>query len=716
MFFRNILFSCFLLLTLHSAQLKGQSISITTNKSLLLFKVGEKNKLLQTYFGKKMTEPFKAGSEEHEAYMTAGTDNLLEPAVRIIHTDGNPSLELNYVRHSVSKKDSDVTLTTIVLKDPQYAIEVDLYFEAYYDENIIKTWTEIKNNEHGTVQLSNYASSMLHFDAASYWLTQFHGDWAKEMKMEESRLTHGIKILDSKLGTRANLFEPPFFTLSLNGPAEENSGEVIEGTLAWTGNFQFGFEIDPFNSLRVISGINPYASTYQLPAGKNLVTPGFIFTYSANGKGQAARNFHDWASRYGILDGEGPRLTLLNNWESTGFDFNETRLSKVLDEAKLLGVDMFLLDDGWFGNKYPRNDDKAGLGDWQVNKKKLPSGLSNLAKEGKEKGLKFGIWMEPEMVNPKSELYEKHPDWILKLPNREENYFRNQLVLDLINPQVQNFVYNTIDKLLSDNPGIAYIKWDCNRMMTNAYSPYLKHDQSNLYVDYTKSFYTVLERIRKKYPHLPMMLCSGGGGRTDYGGLKYFTEFWPSDDTDGLERVFIQWGYSYFFPSFAIASHVTSWGKEPLKFRTDVAMMGRLGYDINVSQLSADELHFSQQAVQTYKALSPIIWHGDQYHLVSPYKEDRAVLMYVNKEREKAVVFAYTLHTRYGTVFAPVRLEGLDPKQNYMVEETNLFPGTVSGIPENGKSFSGEYLMNAGVHVSSGQELSSTVLVITKVN
>jgi alpha-galactosidase len=456
---------------------QAQTISITTGKTTLMLKVGEKKKLFQNYFGKKVPDIATNALPQHEAYITAGTDNLLESAIRIIHTDGNPSLDLDYISHSVVKKNEDVTLTTIILKDPVYPVEVDLYYESFFKENIIKTWTKITNNEKGVIQLSNYASSMLHFDAASYWLTQFHGDFAKEMKMEESCLTHGIKILDSKLGTRSNLFQPPFFTLSLNGPADENNGEVIQGTLAWTGNFQFAFEIDAFNSLRVISGINPYASIYQLGAGKSFDTPEFIFTYSENGTGQASRNFHDWAIKYGIMDGTGPRLTLLNNWESTGFDFNEGRLSKVLDEAKTLGVDMFLLDDGWFGNKYPRSDDKAGLGDWQVNQKKLPSGLSHLSREANDKGLKFGIWLEPEMVNPKSELYEKHPDWILKLPNREENYFRNQLVLDLLNPRVQDFVYNTIDKLLSDNPGIAYIKWDCNRMMTNTYSPYLKNNR-----------------------------------------------------------------------------------------------------------------------------------------------------------------------------------------------------------------------------------------------
>lgn len=706
--------SCLLFVSLFFLSAKAQVIPIETQNCSLVLKVGEKQKLYQTYFGRKITGTPQTGAEQHEAYMTAGTDNLLEPAIQVTHADGNPSLELRYVSHSVIKKDSDVTLSKIVLKDPVYAVEVTLCFETYKDEDIIKEWTEISNKEKGSIQLANYASSMLHFDASSYWLTNYHGDWAKEMRMEESQLTHGVKILDTKLGARPDLYQPPLFSLSLNGPASENEGDVLEGTLAWTGNFRFAFELDPHNSLRVISGINPYASVYQLAAGRQFTTPAFIFTYSTSGRGQAARNLHHWATRYGILDGDKPRLTLLNNWETTGFDFDEQRLTGVLDQAKSLGVDMFLLDDGWFGNKYPRNDDHAGLGDWQPNTKKLPVGFKNLLAESKERGIKFGIWLEPEMVNPKSELYEKHPDWILKLPNREENYFRNQLVLDMLNPKVQDFVYDMVDKLLTENPGIAYIKWDCNRMLTNTYSPYLKNNQSNLYVDYTKSFYAVLDRLRAKYPHLPMMLCSGGGGRTDYGGLKYFTEFWPSDDTDGLERVYIQWGYSYFFPAFSIASHITSWGKQSLKFRTDVAMMDKLGYDINVAQMSRDELQFSQQAVQLYKQWSPVIWWGDLYHLVSPYDNDRAVLMYSNKAKDKALLFAYTLHSRYGTEFLPVKLNGLDANATYKVEEVNLYPGNTSSFPENGQTFTGDYLMTKGLHVSGGQELTSSIISIVK--
>jgi alpha-galactosidase len=291
------------------------------------------------------------------------------------------------------------------------------------------------------------------------------------------------------------------------------------------------------------------------------------------------------------------------------------------------------------------------------------------------------------MVNPKSELYENHPDWILKLPNRPENYFRNQLVLDLTNPKVQEFVYNVVDGMLKKYPGIGFIKWDCNRMMTNAYSAYLKDKQSHLYVDYVNSLYSVLDRVRQKYPHLPVMLCSGGGGRVDYGALRYFTEFWPSDDTDPLERVYIQWGYSYFFPSFAVCNHVTSWGKQSLKFRTDVAMMGKMGYDIQINALTENQLKFSQAAIANYKRLSDVIWHGDMYRLISPYDENRAVLMYVNSEKNKAVLFSYTLNSRFGETFNKVRLQGLYPAKIYKIQEINAAAEERRfGPSESGKS------------------------------
>lgn len=692
-------------------QLQPQIVAETEN-TRIAFSVNQDEKLVQSYFGERLAGGSQDGFlKTHESYIPFGTDNLFTPAIRMIHADGNPSLDLKYDSYKVEQA-GNVTTIHITLKDPVYPVIVMLHIAAYYKENIFKTWTEIVHQEKKPVILTNFASSMLHFDANNYWLTQFHGDWAKEMRMQESELTSGIKVMDSKLGTRAAMYQAPAFFLSFDKPSSEDNGSVIAGTLAWSGNFQFLFEVDEKNSLRVISGMNPFASEYSLEPGKVFTTPEFIFTYSNHGKGPATRNLHSWARNYGVLNGNGQRLTLLNNWESTYFDFDEKKLSGIFTDAAKLGVDLFLLDDGWFGNKYPRNSDQAGLGDWQANKTKLPNGIGYLVKDAESKGVKFGIWVEPEMVNPKSELYEKHPDWILKLPNRKEDYYRNQLNLDLCNPKVQEFVYNTIDELLEKNKGIAYIKWDCNRMMTNAYSSYLKENQSKIYIDYVRGLYKVLANLREKYPDLPMMLCSGGGGRTDYGALKYFTEFWPSDNTDAVERIFIQWGYSYFFPSLTLSNHITSWGKQSLKYRTDVAMMGRMGYDIDVKKMTDDELLFSQQAVKIYKRVSPTIWKGDIHHLIDPYTNDRAVLMYVDSVKSNAVVFAYTIHPRYGQSWLPVKMEGLDADKKYKVKEINIFPGSRTEVPEDGKVFTGDYLMKIGLHVSSSQELSSTILEI----
>ena len=694
-------------------------IPISTLNTDLVFKVnGRDGRLYQVYLGSKLSnisELKLARNADHIAYATFGTDNLFEPAVRMTHSDGNPSLELKYVNHNIEKPDGNLTITNILLKDPEYPVEVTLHIKAYSAEDVIEQWVEIVQKEAKPVTVFNYASSMLHFDANQYWLTQFHGDWAEEMKMQENELTSGIKILDSKLGTRAHMYQTPVFFLSLNGKSDETSGELIAGTLGWSGNFRFLFEVDEKGSLRVISGINPFASEYTIQPGKPFKTPSFIFTYSNQGKGLASRNLHHWAANYGIMDGKGPRLTLLNNWETTYFNFNEPKLVSLLNDTKKMGLDLFLLDDGWFANKYPRNDDRAGLGDWQENKAKLPDGLGYLVRKADSTGVKFGIWIEPEMVNPKSELYENHPDWILKLPNRPENYYRNQLVLDLTNPKVQDFVFNVVDGMLTKYPGIAFIKWDCNRMMTNAYSVYLKEKQSQLYVDYVNSLYSVLERLRQKFPHLPVMLCSGGGGRVDYGALRYFTEFWASDNTDPVERVYIQWGYSYFFPSFAICNHITSWGKQSLKFRTDVAMMGKMGYDIQVNGLTEKELKFSQDAIANYKRLSDVIWHGDLYRLVSPYDENRAVLMYVNSSKNKAVLFAYILNARFGEKFNQVRLQGLDPAKTYKIQEINVSSdGRWFGPSENGKSYTGDYLLKIGLNVGSGTALTSEVFEITE--
>ncbi|MDB5015119.1 MAG: alpha-galactosidase, partial [Daejeonella sp.] len=519
------------------------------------------------------------------------------------------------------------------------------------------------------------------------------------------------KTLDSKLGTRANLFQPSVFMISMDKPATEDEGSVLYGAMEWSGNFKIDLELDYQDNLRIIAGMNNYASPYTLKPNEIFSTPAFLYTFSTSGKGDASRKLQSWARNYKLLDGKGTRLTLLNNWEATYFDFNEQKLAELLKDTKKLGVDFFLLDDGWFGNKYPRNDDHAGLGDWQENKKKLPNGISSLVKEAQNVGTKFGIWIEPEMVNPKSELYEKHPDWVIKQPKRDEYYFRNQLVLDLSNPKVQDFVYGIVDDLFTKNPALAYIKWDCNAVIYNAYSSHLKN-QSHFYIEYVKGLYKVLEKIRAKYPKVPMMLCSGGGGRVDYAALQYFTEFWPSDNTDPLERIFMQWEYSYFYPAISSSNHVTDWGKQPIKFRTDVAMMGKLGFDIVVSKLGENDLKFCQEAIKTYNVVKPIIWQGDQYRLSDPKENSVASIAYINESKSAGIIFNYLVNYRYGAKSTlPIRLKGLDPHKKYTIKEINLYPGTKSSI-DGAKGYSGDFLMNIGFNPDVNSGRSSVILQI----
>jgi alpha-galactosidase len=703
------------------------TITIETKDQATVLQTDKVNRLGIVYFGPKLlnaaeyalvtqqqTGPDVNGAISNNVYTPAGTWNLVEPAIQVTHSDGNNSLELKYSSHETKKLDNNVSITSILLKDPVYPFRVTLFYKTYYKENVVEQWSVVEHTEKKAVILKKYASANLFFSDRNYFLTQYHGGWAQEMKPEETELTAGIKTLDSKLGTRANLLQPPSFALSFGRPATEEEGTILLGTLGWTGNFKIDFEKDNAEHLRLIAGINPFASEYQLLPSKPFQTPSFIYTVSHQGKGLASRNLHSWARKYRLLDGEGSRLTLLNNWEATYFDFNEDKLVQLFKGAKELGVDMFLLDDGWFGNKYPRNADTAGLGDWQENVKKLPHGIGYLIKEASAAGVKFGIWVEPEMVNPKSELYEKRPDWVLRQPQRPEVYFRNQLVLDLANPEVQQFVFSVIDTLLTENPTLAFIKWDCNAVIYNAHSKYLEKKnlpQSQLYVDYVNGLYGVLKKLRAKYPTVPMMLCSGGGGRVDYEALKYFTEYWPSDNTDPLERIYIQWENSYFFPAIASCNHVTDWSKVPLKFRTDVAMMGKLGFDIVVDHLSKSDLEFAKGAVSTYKSISDMVWHGDLYRLVNPWERNIASLMYVNEEKSRSVVFTYLTSDRYAstTTIDPVKLSGLDRKRNYTVKEINLYPGTTSAILA-GRVYSGDYLMSVGINPFIDSRRKSVVL------
>jgi alpha-galactosidase len=720
--FKELCPMVFLLICSAAAFAQNITIPIETKDNALVVQASGEQDLSIIYFGKKMINPteyenvagvYRQTKDEsgvfNAAYTPSGSRNLMEPAITVTHADGDNSLDLKYISHTVEKISNDISLLSVVLKDPAYKFEVTLLYKSYFKENVIEQWSEITHQEKGNVVLHKFASANLYLKAGSYWLRQYHGNWGHEMQPEEAKLTYGIKTLDTKLGTRANIYMPSVFMVSLDKPATENEGDVLYGALEYSGNFKIDFELDAQNNLRLIAGINNYASEYNLKPNEVFTTPKFLYTFSSKGKGEASRNLQRWARDYKLLDGNGERLTLLNNWESTYFDFNENKLFDLLKDTKNLGVDLFLLDDGWFANKYPRNGSKSGLGDWEPNKQKLPNGVASLVKQADTEGVKFGIWIEPEMVNPKSELYEKHPEWVVKEPARPEKYYRNQLVLDLSNPKVQDFVFGIVDNLFSENPKLAFIKWDCNAVIYNAHSAYLKN-QSHFYIEYMRGLYNVLAKVRAKYPKVPMMLCSGGGGRVDYAALQYFTEFWPSDNTDPMERIFIQWEYSYFYPAITSANHVTDWGKQPIKFRTDVAFMGKLGFDLNVKTLAPIDLQFCKEAVQTYNGIKDIVWHGNQFRLANPTDGDVASMMYLKEDKSSGVIFNYLVNTRYGAGSqSPIKIMGLDANRKYKLREINLYPGTKSTMDDK-KEYTGDFLMTVGFNPGVRAGRNSVIL------
>ena len=778
---KQTILSLLLLLAATGQAAARTNISVTTNHIQLVMQVKDDGRLYQTYLGERLVSgtpaeqldmPRAAGSSStmargDEVYPVMGTEDYYEPAFEIRHADGNPTSVLKYVSHETRRyegaevrgyEDSSAskgdlvpsylrtsvppTETVITLRDELYPVTVVLHYVAYPDEDIIRQWSEISHQEKGKVYIARYASSMLYFEADRYFLTEFSSEWIREMQMKTQELHFGKKIVDTRLGTRAALFAQPFFEVGLGRPVAEEEGTVLMGTIGWTGNFRFTFEVDHQRQLRVVSGINPDASTYLLKKGEVFRTPDFYFTLSQQGAGEGSRRFQRWALNHQLNKGQEDRMTLLNNWENTYFDFDEQKLTNLFAEAKDLGVDLFLLDDGWFGNKYPRKDDHAGLGDWQPTESKLPNGIPYLVKKANETGVAFGIWIEPEMVNPQSELAEKHPDWILRLPNRDTYYFRNQLVLDLTNPQVQDFVYNVVDGIMKAPPSapegatidlssdgktneapsgavggasIRFIKWDCNSPITNIYSPYEKENQGNLYVDYVRGLYNVLQRIHAQYPDLYMMMCSGGGGRSDYEGLKYFTEFWCSDNTDPVSRLYIQWGYSQFMPSKTMCSHVTNWNRQAsVKFRLDVDFTCKLGFDIGLADMAEQDKQYCREAIREYNRLKPVIYSPNLYRLQSPYDGEHCVMERVSDDRSHALLFAYDIHPRVTDVQLPVTLRGLDAEARYRVREICLMPGQQSWLDCHDKVYTGDYLMKVGLKVTSANQLVSHILEITK--
>ena len=690
----------------------AEPVVVSTPRTSLVLDATEGQELKQLYFGDRLSDADlavlgAAGGAARAAYPVYGSHFCQgETTLAVAHTDGNLSLDLAVTGVDV-KADGDATLTTVSLKDKVYPLYVDVCYKAYNGVDIIETWTEINHDERGTVTLNQFASGYLPIRRGTVWLSSLYGAWANEAQVLQEPLEPGMKVIKNKDGLRNSHTAHAEVMFSLDGRPQENAGAVIGAALCYSGNFKLRIDTDESDYHHFFAGINEENSAYRLRRGETFRTPVLALTYSREGLSGASRNFHKWGRKYRLMHGDRERMILLNSWEGVYFNIEQEGMDQMMQDIASMGGELFVMDDGWFGAKYQRNTDNAALGDWTVDTRKLPEGIGGLLRDAKKHGVKFGIWIEPEATNTLSELYEKHPDWIINAPGREPVTGRGgtQLMLDLGNPEVQDFVFGIVDDLMTEYPDIAYIKWDANMGIQSHGSAYLtKDNQSHLYIDYHRGFEQVCRRIRAKYPDLVIQACASGGGRANWGVLPYFDEFWVSDNTDALQRIYMQWGTSYFFPAIAMASHIGSnpnhqtFRDIPIKYRIDVAMSGRLGMEIQPKNMTDEEKALCRKAIAEYKQIRPVVQFGDLYRLVSPYdKLGVASLMYVTEAKDRAVFYWWKTETFVNQHLPRVKMAGLDPAKRYRVRELNRIDN--KPLPFEGQAFTGAFLMANGLEI-----------------
>ena len=635
------------------------------------------------------------GFPTQETYPAFGSDRGSAPrfnqsekrgALQATHADGNVSVCWKCVRASELPEGKSSRHVALELADAAHpGFRAVQHFRAWADCDVFETWVEIRNGENGPVRLGrmdSFGFSLANL-AERFHVTSLGGAWANEANVSECEVKCCQELrLGSRSGVRDAWENNPAFFLSFGGPAAEESGRVLAGALCWSGAWEISFRHHATHELQLSAGAANLSGPYVLDAGASIELPKFVFAWSGAGKGPASRALHRWA-RLHRMPHPGLRDVLLNDWEGAYFDFDEKKLHDMMDGTKELGGELFVVDDGWFGRgEYARNDDLRGLGDWFVNREKLPHGLGALAREAEKRGLKFGLWFEPEMANTRSELVAAHPDWFLQEEGRPVRKGRgeDQVVLDMANPAVRDEIFRVIDGTIREIGTLAYIKWDANADFMDLGSPYLGPEkQGNLWFDYTRGVYDLFARLRAAHPEIVFQACSSGGAHCEYGFLGFADEFWGSDDSCSQQRVFIQWGESHFYPASAMAAHVTAvpnhqTGRDAsLKFRFDVAMSGRLGFELHPKNMTPEEVAFAKRGVETYKRIRPVVQQGDLYRLASPYETDHAALAYVSEDRKRAVAFVYGENRRCrGGAPDPLRIPGLDPSRRYRVEEIDL--------------------------------------------
>ena len=677
-------------------------LNTANNTMVLQTEPGQELKTI--YYGARLNDAEIAmldGFKAVRTYPCYGVIGSEEAAFAAIQADGNRTVQLKIESSEITSWEGGKQLC-VRCKDGYYPMRVNIYFKSFEDQDMIETWTETVNEGKKPITLTRFDSGHLPIRVDDVWISTLYGTWANEGRVCTEPLSRGWKVIRNIDGTRNSHTSHGEVMISLDGKPSEDAGQVIGAALCWGGNYELRFQTNDSDYHHFFAGIVPEHDNVVLAKGKSFATPHLALSFSNEGLSGVSRNFHRWGRKYMLCHGDKERDILLNSWEGVYFDINEAGMAQMMEDIASMGGELFVMDDGWFGGKYPRNNDHTSLGDWVVDTRKLPNGIPGLVKTASEKGIKFGIWVEPEMTNTISELYEAHPDWIIKAENRDIVQGRGgtQVVLDMSKKEVQDFAFRVIDNIMKENPDIAYVKWDSNCPISM--------DFSN--IAYWQGFYAMVDRVRKAYPDLVIQCCASGGGRANWGVLPWFDEFWVSDNTDALQRIYMQWGTSYFFPAIAMASHISATPNHTvhrttsLKYRIDVAMSGRLGMEIQPKNMTDKEKDICRKAIADYKRIRPIVQFGDIYRLVSPY-DDRgfASLMYVSEDNKKAVAYWWKIANFYDEHFPRLRMNGLDPERMYKVTELNRLD--LKPLPYEGKSFSGRFLMDVGLEIPANNNV-----------
>ncbi len=627
-----------------------------------------------------------------QEYPQYGNSDFRKPGYQIQLENGSTVTDLRYDSHTIFKgkkslaglpatyieKEEEAETLEITMIDALIGLKVVLSYSVFEQFNVISRSVKIMNDGDQSLKLLNVQSLCVDFREDDFDFLHLHGAHVRERHIERQPLRHGIQSIESIRGSSSHQHNP--FIALLKKGTTENKGEVYAFNLVYSGNFLAQAEVDQFSCTRVTMGINPFDFSWKLESGEAFQAPEAVMVYSSDGLGSMSRTFHElYRSR--LIRGnyrDKERPILVNNWEATYFDFTADSILEIAEAGKELGIELFVLDDGWFGR---RDDDKTSLGDWFVDLRKLPKGLNHLASEVEANGMQFGLWFEPEMVSVDSDLFREHPEWCLHVPGRQSTESRNQLVLDFSREDVCKEITKRVSDILANMP-ISYVKWDMNRHMTEIGSAILPPDrQRETAHRYMLGLYKMLEEITAAFPNVLFESCSGGGGRFDPGMLYYMPQTWTSDNTDAVSRLKIQYGTSLVYPIASIGAHVSAVPNHQVQritsitMRGDVAMSGNLGYELDLTKLSVQEKMAVKSQVAYYKEIRRLIQFGEFYRLKSPFEGNDTAWLFTNNDKTEVIVYYFKVLAEPAAPASVLKLDGIDVNKEYQVTGTDIVYG-----------------------------------------